>query len=335
MSLSLGNKVRCYNINITQDNLDQVNILFSHLADNTHTKSVDITNVTCDVKSDILDSLIEHYHHLLNYTMDSVCLCVSDQVCVLQHLSTQALVYLYLEKVSLSGCEEALCDTLTKLPSLRRLYLVSLSLPGWESRLCEAVSHINHLQLLDLFNTDLSAAGDALPCCVNRLGNLKYLCLADTQLTDNQTRQVVLQLPACPGLLALSLAGLPVYSVISELQKVLPKLTLLRYLIVDTGGLDSDQVVAVISCLPPSVHAISADNDGTSDGIVSLIEVLPSLRNLLYINLNLSSVSDVVIQQLRSACQDQQVSLIGNKNEYRQHGPGMAEIDSDIQHECI
>ena len=334
LSLSLGNKVSCYNINITQDNIDQVNSLFSHLSDNTHTDNVIITNVSCNIKSNILHDLIQCYDHLLYFGMLNVCLCVSDQVCVLQHLSTQDLVHLYLEKVSLSGCEEALCDTLTKLPSLRRLYLLSLSLPGWESRLCEAVSHINQLQLLALNNTDLSAAGDALPHCVNRHSNLKYLNLNDTQLTDNQTRQVVIQLPACPGLLDLSLYGLPVYSAVTDLQKVLPQLTLLRYLNVSYGGLDTDQVVAVISCLPPSVQVIRADNDDTSDGIVSLIELLPSLPHLLYIDLNLSPVSDAVIQQLRSACQDQQVSLIGNNDEYRQHGPGMAQISSDIQDEC-
>ena len=334
LSLSSGNNVSFYNINITQDNIDQVNNLFSHLADNTHTEDVDITNVSCDIKSNILHDLIQCYDHLLYFCMVNVCLCVSDQVCVLQHLSTQDLVILYLDKVSLSGCEEALCDTLTKLPSLRRLILRSLSLPGWESRLCEAVSHINQLKLLDLYNTDLSAAGDAVPHCVNRLTNLKFLDLSDTQLTDNQTRQVVTQLPACPGLLLLSLYGLPVYSAVTDLQKVLPQLTLLRYLDVSYGGLDTDQVMAVISCLPPSVQVISAYNDDTSDGIVSLIELLPSLPNLLYIYLNLSPVSDAVIHQLRSACQDQQVSLIGNQDEYRQHLPGMAQIDSDIQDEC-
>ena len=331
LSLSSGNDVSCYNINITQDNINQVNNLFSHLSDNTHTDYVNITNVTCDIKSNILHDLIQCYDHLLYFCMVNVCLCVSDQVCVLQHLSTQDLVYLYLKKVSLSGCEEALCDTLTKLPSLRRLYLRSLSLSGWESRLCEAVSHINQLQLLGLCNTDLSAAGDALPHCVNRLSNLKCLSLNDTQLSDNQTRQ----LPACPGLLALFLAGIPLYSAVSDLQKVLPQLTLLRFLNVSNGGLVTDQVVAVISCLPPSVQVIRADNDDTSDGIVSLIELLPSLPHLLYIYLNLSSVSDAVIHQLRSACQDQQVSLIGNQDEYRQHGPGMAQIDRDIQYECV
>ena len=335
LSLSSGNEVSCYNINITQDNIDQVKSLFNHLSDNTHTEVIDITNVTCDIKSNILHGLIQHYDHLLDFIMYNVCLCVSDQVCVLQHLSTQDLVHLYLDKVSLSGCEEALCDTLTKLPSLRRLYLSSLSLPGWESRMCKAVSHINQLQLLSLSNTDLSAAGDAIPHCVNRLRNFKYLNLNDTQLTDNQTRQVVTKLPACPGLLDLSLSGLPVYSSVSDLQKVLPQLTLLRYLDVSNGGLVTDHLVAVISCLPPSVQVIGAYNDDTSDGIVSLIELLPSLPHLLYILLNLSSVSDAVIQQLRSACQDQQVSLIGNMDEYRQHGPGISQIARDIQDECI
>ena len=335
LSLSLGNKVSCYNINITQNNIDQVNSLFSHLSDNTHTDDVIITNVSCDIKSNILHHLIRHYDHLLYFGMFNVCLCVSDQVCVLQRLSIQDLVYLYLDKVSLSGCEKALCDTLTKLPSLRRLYLRSLSLPGWESRLCEAVSHINQLQLLDLKNTDLSAAGDAIPHCVNRLGNLKYLNLNDTHLTDNQTRHVVLQLPACPALLALFLYDLPVYSAVTDLQKVLPQLTLLRLLNVSNGGLDTAQAVAVISCLPSSVQVMEAYNDDTSDGIVSMIELLPSLPHLLYIVLNLSSVSHAVIHQLRSACQDHQVSLIWNHDEYRQHGPGMAQTASDIQNECI
>ena len=335
LSLCSGNKVSCYNLNITQDNIDQVNSLFSHLADNTHTESVNITNVSCDVKSNILHALIQHYNHLLFFIMFNVCLCVSDQICVLQHLSTrQDLVSLNLDKVSLSGCEEALSDTLTKLPSLRRLYLRSLSLPGWESRLCEAVSHINQLQLLNLQNTDLSAAGDALPDCTGSLSNLKYLNLNDTHITDNQIRQVVLQLPACPGLLHLSLYALPVYSAVTELQQVLPHLTRLRVLNVSGGGLDTDQVVAVISCLPPSVQVICADNDDISDGIVSLIELLPSLPHLLYISLNLSSVSDAVIQQLRSACQDQQVNLIADQDDVRQHGPGVAQIDNDIHNEC-
>ena len=335
LSLCSGNVLSCYNLNIIQGKIDQVYSLFSHLADNTHTKTVNITNVSCDVKSNILHALIQHYNHLLFFKMFNVCLCVSDQVCVLQHLSTQQdLVSLILDKVSLSGCEEALCDILTKLPSLRRLYLQSLSLPGWESRLCEAVSHINQLQLLSLYNTDLSAAGDALPHCTCSLSNLKYLNLNDTHMTDNQTRQVVLQLPACPGLLLLSLIGLPVYSAVNELQQVIPHLTRLRYLSVSDGGLDTDQVVAVISCLPPSVQVIYAVNDDTSDGIVSLIELLPSLPHLLYISLNLSSVSDAVIQQLRSACQDHQVNLIADQDDWRQHGPGVAQIDNDIQDEC-
>ena len=335
LSLSSGNEVSCYNLNITHDNIDQVNSLFSHLADNTHTDDVDITNVSCDVKSNILHALIQHYNHLLFFKMVNVCLCISDQVCVLQHLSTQQdLVSLGLQKVSLSGCEEALCDTLTKLPSLRGLYLRSLSLPGWESRLCEAVSHMNQLHLLALNNTDLSAAGDALPVCVSNLSNLKYLSLDHTHITDNQTRQVVLQLPACPGLLLLSLYGLPVYSAVTELQQVVPHLTRLRVLNVSRGGLYTDQVVAVISLLPPSVQVIGAVNDDISDGIVSLIELLPSLPHLLYIYLNLSSVSDAVIQQLRSACQDQQVNLIADQDDWRQHSPGLAQIDNDIQGEC-
>ena len=334
-SLSSGNNVSCYSLNITQDNIDQVYSLFSHLAGNTHTESVNITNVSCDVKSNILHALIQHYNHLLFFKMHNVCLCVSDQVYVLQHLSTQQdLVHLYLNKVSLSGCEEALCDTLTKLPSLRRLYLQSLSLPWWESRLCEAVSHINQLQLLALNNTDLSAAGEALPHCTGSLSNLKYLNLDDTHITDNQTRQVVLQLPAHPGLLLLSLDGLPVYSAVTQLQQVLPHLTRLRWLDVSDVGLDTDQVVAVIRRLPPSVKVIYAHNDVTSDGIVSLIKLLPSLPHLLYINLNLSPVSDAVIQQLRSACQDQQVNLMADQDDLRQDGPGLAQIATDIQDEC-
>ena len=336
LSLSSGNNVRCYNLNITQDNIDQVYSLFSHLADNTHTKTVDITNVRCNVKSNILHALVQHYNHLLYFTMIKVCLCVSDQVCVLQHLSTQQdLVNLYLDKVSLSGCEEALCYTLPKLPSLRSLYLRSLSLPGWESRLCAAISHINKLQLLDLSNTDLSAAGDALLHCIYSHTNLKYLSLSNTNLTDNQTRVVVLQLPACPGLLYLSLEG-PVYSLctVNELQKTLPMLTLLREFIIKDDNLDTSQVVGIISCLPPSTEIIYAVNGDVSDGILSLIELLPSLPHLLYILLNLTSVSDAVIQQLRSACQDQQVNLIGNDDDYKQHGPGMAQIASDIHHEC-
>ena len=336
LSLSSGNRLSCYNLNITQDNIEQVYSLFSHLADNTHTEDVDITNVSCDVKSNILHALIQHYNHLLHFAMINVCLCVSDQVCVLQHLSTQQdLVSLNLGKLSLSGCEEALCDTIIKIPSLRVLNLISLSLPLWESRLCEAVSHIKQLELLDLDNIDLSAAGDALPHCTGSLSNLKYLSLCDTHIIDNQTRQVVLQLSACPGLLLLSLNGLPVYSAVTELQQVVPHLTRLRYLSVTDGGLDTDQMVAVISCLPPSVQIIGAGNDNTSDGIVSLIELLPSLPHLLYIYLDLSSVSDAVIQRLRSACQHQQVNLIADQDDVTQHGPGVARIGNDLQNECL
>ena len=194
LSLSSGNVLFCCNLNITQDNIDQVYSLFSHLTDNTHTKGVTIRNVTCDGKSKILHDLIQHYNHLLHFAMDHVCLCVSDQVCVLQHMPIQQdLVHLYLNKVSLSGCEEALCYTLLKLPSLRRLYLMSLSLTGWESRLCAAISHIKQLQLLDLMDTDLTAAGDALLHCIYSHTNLKHL--APSNLTDNQTRLVCCSYP--------------------------------------------------------------------------------------------------------------------------------------------
>ena len=336
LSLSSGNVLFCCNLNITQDNIDQVYSLFSHLADNTDTKGVTISKISCDVKSKILHDLIQQYNHLLHFTIDNAYLCVSDQVCILKHLPTQQdLVHLYLHKVSLSGCEEALCYTLPRLPSLMRLHLMSLSLPGWESRLCAAISHINKLQLLDLMNTDLSAAGDALLHCIYSHTNLKYLSLSNTNLTDNQTRLVVLQLPACPGLLFLSLEGLPMYSAVNELKQVVPHLSRLRWPNVIDADLDTDQLVAVISCLPPSVQVIFAVNDDTSDGIVSLTELLPSLPHLLYICLNLSSVSDAVIQQLRSACQDQQVNLISDKDKMRQHAPGVAQISRDIENECL
>ena len=340
LSLSSGNDLSCYNINITQENIDQVSRLFSHLGDNTNTTKVIFTNVTSttDVNSNVVHDLIQHYNYLSYFKMRNVGLCVSDQVFLFRHLSTQQqLVNLYLNKVSLSGCEEAFCFTLKKLPFLRRLYFKFMSVSAWESRICEAVSHIRQLQLLNLYKTDMSAAGDALPQCIHSLCNLKYLCLTDSNLTDSQVRPFVLQLPACPGVLFLSLYDIPLSLVVSEVQQVLPKLTLLRVLGVSRprGGLDTDQLLAVIRSLPPSVQGICACNDKTSDGIVSMIEVLPSLPRLLYLYLNLSSVSDAVIQQLRSACQDQHVSLVGNKDEWMKYAPEMAQISSDIQEECL
>ena len=124
------------------------------------------------------------------------------------------------------------------------------------------------------------------------------------------------------------------YSVVNELKQALAHLTRLRWPNVIGADLDTDQVVAVISCLPPSVQVIFAVNDDTSDGIVSLTELLPSFPHLRYICLKLSSVSDAVIQQLRSACQDQQVNLIADMDKWRQHAPGIAQISRDIENEC-
>ena len=335
LSLRSGNAVTCYNIKITKENIHQVSCLFRHLAENTHTVYVNFTNVTCDVKSPVIHDLIQHYGCLLYFDMIDVGLVLSDQELVLQHLSSQKkLVRLMLNKVSLGGCEETLCDTLTKLESLTALFLKSLSVPGWEARLCEAVSHTHQLELLNLNNTDLASAADVLPQSIHCLKKLKYLSLDNTHLTKEQIRQVVMQLPACPELLFLSFDNLPVNAAVRHLQQVLPRLTLLKLLSVNSGKLDTKQVLDIIRCLPTSIQAIEADHNDISDDIVELVKVLSYLPHLQYIDLKLSSVSDDVTQQLREACQEK-ITLIGSYVEWRQHSALLAKILSAIQHECI
>ena len=335
LSLCSGKKIIFYNLDITQDNKGQVDTLFSHLATNTSNQSVNFDNVVCHVKCNIMYELVKHYHQLLYFGIQNVILCQPDLECVLGHLSTQqSLIKLLIFDVPLEGCEEALCKTLPNLLSLRALYLRGLSLSGRESKMCNGMSHLHKLELLDLTETNLQAAGDALPRCIHNFRKLKYLDLDKTNLTPEQTRQTVLKLKACSELLSLCLANLPVHSAVTKLQKVLPNLTQLLKVDFQHGGFKTEQIVSVISCLPPSVQHVEVDNNETLDDIVSLVKVLPSLPGLRFIQLKLNSVSDQVIHQLKAACEGQGVSLIANIDDEREHGPETSQIIMDIIKQC-
>ena len=335
LSLCSGHKIFFYNIDITHDNKDQIVRLFRHLADNTKVRSVMFNNVTCQVKCNLMHDLIQHFNPLLKFDIQDVRLHQPDLVCVLGHLSTQhSLVKLLIFDVPLQGCEEALCKTLPHLLSLRALYLRGLSLPVWESKVCDGMSHLHKLELLDLTKTNLQAAGDVLPRCIHNFSKLKYLDLDETDLSEEQTRQTVFELKACSELLSLCLANLPVHSAVTELKEALPNLTQLMKIDFQSGGLKTEQIVSIISCLPPSVQHVEVDNNETSDGIVSLVKVLPSLPSLGFIQLQLTSVSNEVIHQLKAACEGQHVSLIANIDDVRKHGPKTSQIIMDIIKQC-
>ena len=335
LSLCSGKKIIFYNLDITEGNKDQVDTLFSHLATNTSNQSVNFDNVACHVKCNIMYELVKHYHHLLYFGIQNVRLYQPDLDSVLGHLSTQqSLIKLLIFDVPLEGCEEALCKTLPNLLSLRALYLRVLSLSGRERKMCDGMSHLHKLELLDLTETNLQAAGDALPRCIHNFRKLKYLDLDKTNLTQEQIRQTVFELKACSELLSLCLANLPVHSAVTELQKVLPNLTQLLKVDFQHGGLKTEQIVSVISCLPPSVQHVEVDNNETLDDIVSLVKVLPSLPGLRFIQLKLTSVSDQVIHQLKAACEGQGVSLIANIDDEREHGPETSQIIMDIIKQC-
>ena len=239
---------------------------------------------------------------------------------------------LRLDNVTLSGCEASLCEAVTRLISLRRLYLQSLSLPGlYQKKLCEAVTGFTQLQQLSLYNTDMSAAGEALLTCLTALTLLTYIYLGDTQLTEDMTRAVVELLPSWPGLVYLSLDGLPVGKSVNKLKQMLPQLTRLRWLSVSDGGLDSQQLVEVFSSLPQSVQVVLAGGNDTQDDIISITQKLPFLPNLKYVKLSLHAISADISQQLKAAFQQSGAIIISSGQEYIQHGAEITRILKDMQ----
>ena len=327
---SEGDMVRLYNLSHNKENDKHITTLLDHISHNLtniRVLTLDITNMKSDIQCKSLPGIFNTSYKWV--TMDNVHLQPSDMQEVLHRLP-QHLVMLYLNNVTLSGCEASLCEAVTRLISLRGLYLESLSLPGlYQEKLCEAVSGLTQLQKLSLNNTDMSAAGEALLTCLTALTLLTLLILADTQLTEDMTRAVVDLLPSWPGLLWLSLDGLPVRAAVGGLRQGLPQ-TRLRWLGVSKGGLDSQQVGEVFSSLPQSVQFVYADGNDTQDDIISITQKLPSLPNLQYVYLSLHRVSAEITQQLKAAFHQTGAVIISSDQEYIQHGAGTNRIFYDI-----
>ena len=325
---SEGYKVRLYNLSHNKENDKHITALLDHISHNlTNIRHLDITNMKSDIQCKSLPGIFNTSYKVVS--MDNVHLQPSDMQEVIHRLP-QNLVWLDLDNVTLSGCEASLCEAVTRLISLRVLYLRSLSLPGlYQEKLCEAVTGLTQLQRLSLYNTDMSAAGEALLTCLTALTLLTYLYLADTQLTEDMTRAVVELLPSWPGLLLLSLRGLPVRAAVGGLRQRLPQ-TRLRWLNVSDGGLDSQQLVEVFSSLPQSVQVVWAVGNDTQDDIISITQKLPSLPNLKYVILSLEDVSADITQQLKAAFQQTGAVIISSNQEALQHVAGTNRILQDI-----
>ena len=324
---SEGDEVMLYNLSHNKENDKHITALLDHISHNlTNISHLDITNMKSDIQCKSLPGIFNTSYK--GVRMMNVHLQPSDMQEVLHRLP-QDLVELYLNNVTLSGCEASLCEAVTRLISLRELYLNSLSLPGlYQKKLCEAVTGLKQLQKLSIYKTEMSAAGEVLLTCLTALTLLTYLNLADTQLTEDMTRAVVELLPSWPGLLLLSLRGLPVGKSMDELRQVLPQLT---WLDVSNGGLDTTQLVEVFSSLHKSVQVIWAAGNDIQDDIMSITQKLRSLPNLKYVILSLHRVSADITQQLKAAFQQTGAVIISSDQEYIQHGAAITRILDDIQ----
>ena len=340
---SEGYLVMLYNLSHNKENDKHITTLLDHISHNlTNTRHINITNMKSDIQCKSLTGVFNTIHKqgrlsVLSNTIyklllpkqvliSNVHLQPPDMQEVLHRLP-QDLVWLLLDNVTLSGCEASLCEAVTRLISLRVLDLESLSLPGlYQEKLCEAVTGLTQLQVLNLYNTDMSAAGESLLTCLKALTLLTFLKLCHTQLTEDMTRAVVELLPSWPGLLLLSLAGLPVTVAVGGLRQGLPQLTKLRWLEVSDGGLDSQQLVEVFSSLPQSVQFLGARGNDTQDDIIAITKKLPSLPNLKYVFLYLHDVSADITQQLKAACQQAGTVIISSEQVYIQHSAALTEM---------
>ena len=328
VAFSEGDRVMLYNLSHNKENDKHITTLLDHISHNlTNISYLDITNMKSDIQCKSLPGILNTSYK--GVIMKNVHLQPSDMQEVLHRLP-QDLVKLSLDNVTLSGCEASLCEAVTRLISLRTLNLESLSLPGlYQKKLCEAVTGLTQLQELSLSYTDMSAAGESLLTCLTALTLLTYLNLADTQLTEDMTRAVVELLPSWPGLVCLSLAGLPVRAAVGGLRQGLPQ-TRLRWLEVIDGGLDSQQLVEVFSSLPQSVQVVDAVGNDTQDDILSITQKLPSLPNLKYVYLFLHRVSADITQQLKEDTQQAGAVIISSNQEALQHAAGINRIFDDI-----
>ena len=329
---SVGDEVMLYNLSHNKENEKHLFNLLDHISPNlTNTRCINITNMKSDIqcksllgifyttyKQGILSVLFGTIYKFLYpkaVMMKNVHLQPSDMQEVLHRLP-QDIVELYLNNVTMSGCEASLCEAVTRLISLKELDLKSLSLPGlYQEKLCEAVTGLTQLQKLSLVNTDMCADGEALLTCLTALTLLTSLSLDYTQLTEHMTRAVVELLPSWPDLIYLSLQGLPVGKSVDILRVRLPQLTRLGFLNVSDGGLDTRQMGEVFSSLPQSVQVVYAGRNDTQDDIISIAKKLPSLPNLQYVTLSLHDVSAVITQQLHAAFQQTGAVMITSKDE--------------------
>ena len=326
---SKGKHARIYNLSHNKENNQNITALLDHFAHSlTNETYINITNMKSDIPCKSLPRIFNTTCKVID--LKNVHLQPSDMLEVLHRLP-QHLVVLYLTTVTLSGCEASLCEAVTRLISLRVLYLISLFLPClYQEKLCVAVSGLTQLQQLNMLKTDISAASKALVSCLTELTQLTHLILDDTQLTEDMTRAVVGLLPSSPDLVMLSLRGLPVAGSVRGLKQRLPHMKSLRWLNVSDGGLDSQQQLEVFLSLPKSIQIIYANGNDTQNDIISLTQKLPSLPNLQYVWLSLSSVSADITQQLKAAFQRTGAVIFSSDYDIFKHGEKLNKIYKDI-----
>ena len=347
---SEGGEIMLYNLSHNKENNKHIATLLDHISHNmTNVSYINITNMNSDTHSESLPGIFntiskdvmsvlfnsDSISRLLFYkgvVLNNLHLHPSDMLEVLRRLPKD-VVMLNVDNVNLSGCEASLCKTLTHLISLEILYLGSLPLPGYEKKMCEAISGLKKLKLLSLDNTNMAAAEEALLICLKTLRLLTYLDLADTQLTEDTTRAVIDLLPSWPGLVYLSLMGLPVSETTEELRQGLPQLINLRWLDVRSSirrRLNTQQLVKVFSSLPQRVQVVCAHGEVIQDDIRSITQKLPSLPDLQYLFLPLHSVSTDITQQLKPFFQQKGAVIISSEEDYIEHRAGLYSIINDI-----
>ena len=317
-----------YNLEMKPENSMGVSKLFQYITGCPIT-CLAIGNVSCDLKNNTLSNSIKHCKQITTFNMINAKIYKCDMKAVLQHLSSQGIMTsLNLASVQLSYCETTLITLIkTCESSMRLLYLINLQIPGYENQMCHAISYLKQLLSLSLDATDLSQA-DSFPSCLQSVKCLKYLSLMDTNLTEEQTRNIVSLLPSFQ-FLWLNLSCLPLGSAIGQLKQALPKLTLLKWLSIAKAGLDTEHLVQIFASIPTHLQVIWAHFNEINQDIVDIKQILPSHKCLEYVWLELSTIQETEHKKLKEVCKEQEIVLIGSWD-----GARLVKINKEIEEDC-
>ena len=293
-----------------------------------------LDNVNCGIKCSIFSDFIRNCEHLTVFNMINVKIPQFDMEGVLQHLCSQGMLsVLNLVNIPLADCETSLINLLeTCRNSLRILRLKNLHLTGYETPVCHAISNLHQALQVSLDSTDMSST-ELFPSCLTTVRWLKHLSLMRTNLTEEQTKDVVRLFPNF-HLMWLNLANLPLTSVVSQLIEVLPTLSLLKLLVIAETGLNTEQMVEIFAFIPPRLQVLLAHNNDTKDDIVEVTKFLSKCQSLKYVWFDLSSVQNTVRARLKKSFEEKEIKLIGNLEEIRYYEASLAVLNNEIEIDC-